>query len=71
MNKCFCRKFKILFIRKIELREDEFEPIIEKPNELTLDASYALNYRSISMSVALRYMNRPQNPTNRPQRQSS
>ena len=39
----FAASLKYFSLGEIELREDEFqEPIIVKPNELTLDASYAL-----------------------------
>ncbi|MGB1370572.1 MAG: type IX secretion system outer membrane channel protein PorV [Flavobacteriaceae bacterium] len=54
----FATSLKYFSLGEIELREDEFqEPIIEKPNELTLDASYALRLSDqFSMSVALRYI---------------
>ncbi len=54
----FAASLKYFSLGEIELREDEFqEPIIEKPNELTLDASYALRLSDqFSMSVALRYI---------------
>jgi hypothetical protein len=54
----FAASLKYFSLGEIELREDEFqEPIIEKPNELTLDASYALRLSDVfSMSVALRYI---------------
>ena len=39
----FAASFKYFSLGEIELREDEFDlGIIEKPNELTLDVSYAL-----------------------------
>ena len=54
----FAVSFKYFSLGEIELREDEFsEPIIVKPNELTLDASYALRLSDqFSMAVALRYI---------------
>ena len=54
----FAVSFKYFSLGEIELREDEFsEPIIVKPNELTLDASYALRLSDqFSMAVALRYL---------------
>ena len=54
----FAVSFKYFSLGEIELREDEFsEALIEKPNELTLDASYALRLSDqFSMGVALRYL---------------
>jgi len=54
----FAVSLKYFSLGEIELREDEFsEPIIVKPNELTLDASYALRLSDqFSMAVALRYI---------------
>jgi len=54
----FAASVKYFSLGEIELREDEFsEPIIVKPNELTLDASYALRLSDqFSMAVALRYI---------------
>ena len=54
----FAVSFKYFSLGEIELLEDEFsEPIIVKPNELTLDASYALRLSDqFSMAVALRYI---------------
>lgn len=54
----FAASFKYFSLGEIELREDEFDlGIIEKPNELTLDVSYALRLSDqFSMSVALRYL---------------
>jgi len=54
----FAISFKYFSLGEIELREDEFsQALIEKPNELTLDASYALRLSDkFSMSVALRYL---------------
>lgn len=50
--------FKYFGLGEIEIRPDEFsEPLIEKPNEFTVDASYALRLADqFSMSVALRYL---------------
>ena len=50
----FAVSLKYFSLGEIELREDEFsEPIIVKPNELTLDASYALRLSDqFSMAVA-------------------
>ena len=49
---------KYFSLGEIELRPDEFsQPLIEQPNELTLDASYALRLSDqFSMAVALRYL---------------
>ena len=54
----FAASFKYFSLGEIELREDEFsEALIEKPNELTLDASYSLRLSDqFSMAVALRYI---------------
>ena len=54
----FDASFKYFSLGEIELREDEFsEALIEKPNELTLDASYSLRLSDqFSMAVALRYL---------------
>ena len=54
----FAASFKYFSLGEIELREDEFsEALIEKPNELTLDASYSLRLSDqFSMAVALRYL---------------
>ena len=50
----FAASFKYFSLGEIELREDEFQlPIIEQPNELTLDVSYALRLSDqFSMAVA-------------------
>ncbi len=50
--------FKYFGLGEIEIRPDEFsEPLIEKPNEFTVDASYALRLADqFSMAVALRYL---------------
>ncbi|WP_298759055.1 type IX secretion system outer membrane channel protein PorV [uncultured Psychroserpens sp.] len=50
--------FKYFGLGEIEIRPDEFsEPLIEKPNEFTVDASYALRLgEQFSMAVALRYL---------------
>jgi len=54
----FAVSFKYFSLGEIELRADEFsQPLIEQPNELTLDASYALRLSDqFSMAVALRYL---------------
>ena len=54
----FAASFKYFSLGEIELRETEFDlGIIEKPNELTFDVSYALRLSDqFSMSVALRYL---------------
>ena len=54
----FAASFKYFSLGEIELRETELDlGIIEKPNELTLDVSYALRLSDqFSMSVALRYL---------------
>lgn len=54
----FAFGLKYFSLGEIELREGEFsEPRIEKPNELTLDASYSLRLSDqFSMAVALRYI---------------
>nr|WP_321222878.1 type IX secretion system outer membrane channel protein PorV [uncultured Psychroserpens sp.] len=50
--------FKYFGLGEIEIRPDEFsEPLIEKPNEFTVDASYSLRLADqFSMAVALRYL---------------
>jgi len=50
--------FKYFGLGEIEIRPDEFsEPLIEKPNEFTVDASYSLRLADqFAMSVALRYL---------------
>jgi len=54
----FAVSLKYFSLGEIELRADEFsQPLIEQPNELTLDASYALRLSDqFSMAVALRYL---------------
>ena len=54
----FAVSFKYFSLGEIELREDEFQtPLIEQPNELTLDVSYSLRLSDqFSMGVALRYL---------------
>ncbi len=54
----FAASFKYFSLGEIELRQTaEDLGIIEKPNELTLDVSYALRLSDqFSMSVALRYL---------------
>jgi len=50
--------FKYFGLGEIEIRPDEFsEPLIEKPNEFTVDVSYSLRLaQQFSMGVALRYL---------------
>lgn len=54
----FALSFKYFSLGEIEIVQDEFSTaLIEKPNEFTLDASYALRLSDqYSMSVALRYL---------------
>ncbi|WP_456440952.1 type IX secretion system outer membrane channel protein PorV [Psychroserpens sp.] len=54
----FAVSFKYFSLGEIEIVEDEnSEPLIEKPNELTFDASYSLRLADqFSMAVALRYI---------------
>lgn len=54
----FAVSFRYFSLGEIELVQDEFStPIIEKPNELTLDASYSLKLsEQFAMSVAMRYL---------------
>ncbi|RLD29664.1 MAG: hypothetical protein DRI75_02445 [Bacteroidetes bacterium] len=54
----FAVSFKYFSLGEIEIVQDEFsEALIEKPNELTIDASYALRLADqFSMAVALRYL---------------
>lgn len=54
----FAVSFKYFSLGEIELVQDEFsEALIAKPNELTIDASYALRLADqFSMSVGLRYL---------------
>lgn len=54
----FAVSFKYFSLGEIEIVQDEFsQALIEKPNELTLDASYALRLADqFSMAVALRYL---------------
>jgi len=54
----FAASFKYFSLGEIEFLEDADDiPILEKPNELTLDVSYALRLSDqFSMSVALRYL---------------
>ena len=50
--------FKYFSLGEIEIVQDEFsEALIEKPNELTIDASYALRLADqFSLAVAIRYL---------------
>ena len=54
----FAASFKYFSLGEIEIVADEFsEALIEKPNELTIDASYALRLSDqFSMAVGLRYL---------------
>lgn len=54
----FAVSFKYFSLGQIEIVQDEFsEALIEKPNELTLDASYSLRLADqFSMAVGLRYL---------------
>ncbi|WP_299399423.1 type IX secretion system outer membrane channel protein PorV [uncultured Gelidibacter sp.] len=54
----FAASFKYFSLGEIELVQDEFsEALIAKPNELTIDASYALRLSNqFSMAVGLRYL---------------
>jgi hypothetical protein len=54
----FALSFKYFSLGEIEIVQDEFsEALIEKPNELTFDASYSLRLSDqYSMAVALRYL---------------
>ena len=54
----FAASLKYFSLGQIEIVQDEFsEALIEKPNELTVDASYALRLADqFSMAVALRYL---------------
>jgi hypothetical protein len=54
----FAVSLRYFSLGEIELRENEFsDPLIEKPNELTFDASYSLRLSDqFSMAVALRYL---------------
>ena len=54
----FAASFKYFSLGEIEIVQDEFsEALIEKPNELTIDASYTLRLADqFSLAVALRYL---------------
>lgn len=54
----FAASLRFFSLGDIEFRQDEFQsPLIQSPNELTLDASYALRLSDFfSMSVAMRYL---------------
>ena len=54
----FAFSFKYFSLGEIEIVQDEFsEALIEKPNELTIDASYSLRLADqFSMAVGLRYL---------------
>ncbi|WP_412986369.1 type IX secretion system outer membrane channel protein PorV [Pontimicrobium sp. IMCC45349] len=54
----FAASFKYFSLGEIEIVQDEFStPLLESPNELTIDASYSLRLADqFSMAVALRYL---------------
>lgn len=54
----FAASFKYFSLGDIELRENEFvNALVRRPNELTVDASYALKLsEQFAMSVAMRYL---------------
>lgn len=54
----FAVSFKYFSLGEIELVQDEFsQALIEKPNELTIDASYSLRLADrFSMAIGLRYL---------------
>ena len=54
----FAASFRYFSLGDIEFRNDEFsEALIQRPNELTIDASYALRLSDqFAMSVAMRYL---------------
>ena len=54
----FAASFRYFSLGDIEFRTDEFsEALIQRPNELTIDASYALRLSDqFAMSVAMRYL---------------
>lgn len=54
----FAFSFKYFSLGEIEIVQDEFsEALIEKPNELTIDASYSLRLADqFSLAVGLRYL---------------
>lgn len=54
----FAASFKYFSLGEIEIVQDEFsEALIEKPNELTIDASYSLRLADqFSMGIGLRYL---------------
>ena len=54
----FAASFKYFSLGDLEFRADEFsEALIQRPNELTIDASYALRLSDqFGMSVAMRYL---------------
>ncbi|QDO92692.1 type IX secretion system outer membrane channel protein PorV [Formosa sediminum] len=54
----FAASFRYFSLGDIEFTEDEFsEPIVQRPNEFALDASYALRLSDqFSMAVAMRYL---------------
>ena len=54
----FAASFKYFSLGEIEIVQDEFsEALIEKPNELTIDASYSLRLADqFSLGIGLRYL---------------
>ncbi len=54
----FAASLRFFSLGDIEFRQDEFQtPLTQRPNELTLDASYALRLSdNFAMSVAMRYL---------------
>ncbi|UPS90400.1 type IX secretion system outer membrane channel protein PorV [Bizionia sp. M204] len=54
----FAASFRYFSLGEIELVQDEFsQALIEKPNEMTIDASYSLKLsEQFAMSVAMRYL---------------
>ncbi len=54
----FAASFKYFSLGEIEIVQDEFsEALIEKPNELTIDASYSLRLADqFSMGIGIRYL---------------
>ena len=58
-NSAFAASFRYFSLGEIEILQDEFQevPLLEQPNELTLDVSYSLRLADqFSMAVAMRYL---------------
>jgi Type IX secretion system protein PorV len=57
-RRAFAVSFKYFSLGEIEIVQDEFsQALIEKPNELTIDASYSLRLADqFSMAIGLRYL---------------